>query len=46
MQIQVLDDSTDETVQVVALKVMELKSKGFDIEHIRRGQERVLKLER
>jgi cellulose synthase/poly-beta-1,6-N-acetylglucosamine synthase-like glycosyltransferase len=37
MQIQVLDDSTDETVQVVALKVMELKSKGFDIEHIRRG---------
>ncbi|CUS82773.1 Glycosyltransferase, catalytic subunit of cellulose synthase and poly-beta-1,6-N-acetylglucosamine synthase [Candidatus Kryptonium thompsonii] len=37
MQIQVLDDSTDETVQVVALKVMELKAKGFDIEHIRRG---------
>ncbi len=37
MQIQVLDDSTDETVNVVALKVMELKSKGFEIEHIRRG---------
>ncbi len=37
MQIQVLDDSTDETVNVVALKVMELKAKGFDIEHIRRG---------
>ncbi|MFN3134810.1 MAG: cellulose synthase family protein [Candidatus Kryptonium sp.] len=37
MQIQVLDDSTDETVQVVALKVMELKAKGFDIEHMRRG---------
>ncbi len=37
MQIQVLDDSTDETVQIVALKVMELKAKGFDIEHIRRG---------
>jgi len=37
LQIQVLDDSTDETVQVVALKVMELKRKGFDIEHIRRG---------
>lgn len=37
LQIQVLDDSTDETVQVVSLKVMELKGKGFDIEHIRRG---------
>ncbi|MCS7229010.1 MAG: glycosyltransferase family 2 protein [Candidatus Kryptonium sp.] len=37
MQIQVLDDSTDETVQVVALKVMELKANGYDIEHIRRG---------
>jgi cellulose synthase/poly-beta-1,6-N-acetylglucosamine synthase-like glycosyltransferase len=35
-QIQVLDDSTDETVQIVAAKVAELKAKGFDIEHIHR----------
>jgi cellulose synthase/poly-beta-1,6-N-acetylglucosamine synthase-like glycosyltransferase len=35
-QIQVLDDSTDETVQIVAAKVAELKERGFDIEHIHR----------
>jgi cellulose synthase/poly-beta-1,6-N-acetylglucosamine synthase-like glycosyltransferase len=37
MEIQVLDDSTDETVDVVA-KIVESKQKeGFDIHHIRRG---------
>jgi cellulose synthase/poly-beta-1,6-N-acetylglucosamine synthase-like glycosyltransferase len=37
MEIQVLDDSTDETTSIVA-KVVENKLKeGFDISHIRRG---------
>jgi cellulose synthase/poly-beta-1,6-N-acetylglucosamine synthase-like glycosyltransferase len=35
-QIQVLDDSTDETVEIVAKKVAEYKAKGFDIVHIHR----------
>jgi cellulose synthase/poly-beta-1,6-N-acetylglucosamine synthase-like glycosyltransferase len=35
-QIQVLDDSTDETVGIVAAKVAELKAQGFDIEHMHR----------
>lgn len=35
-EIQVLDDSTDETVGIVAQKVAELKAKGFDITHIHR----------
>jgi len=37
MEIQVLDDSTDETTQIVAKKVAEKKNLGFDIVHIRRG---------
>jgi cellulose synthase/poly-beta-1,6-N-acetylglucosamine synthase-like glycosyltransferase len=35
-EIHVLDDSTDETVNIVAAKVAELKAKGFNIEHIHR----------
>ena len=35
-QIQVLDDSTDETVALVDSKVTELKARGLDISHIRR----------
>jgi cellulose synthase/poly-beta-1,6-N-acetylglucosamine synthase-like glycosyltransferase len=35
-EIHVLDDSTDETVGIVAAKVAELKEKGFNIEHIHR----------
>ncbi len=35
-EIQVLDDSTDETVEIVAKKNKEIQSKGFDIQHIRR----------
>jgi cellulose synthase/poly-beta-1,6-N-acetylglucosamine synthase-like glycosyltransferase len=35
-EIQVLDDSTDETSQIVAQKVGELKAAGVWIEHIRR----------
>ncbi|MGC8653591.1 MAG: cellulose synthase family protein [Candidatus Kryptoniota bacterium] len=37
LEIQVLDDSTDETVQIVSRKVAEKQAQGFDIKHIRRG---------
>jgi cellulose synthase/poly-beta-1,6-N-acetylglucosamine synthase-like glycosyltransferase len=36
MEIQVLDDSTDETVNVVAKKIKEKFDLGFDIKHVRR----------
>lgn len=36
LEIQVLDDSTDETVQIVANAVNQKKLEGFDIHHIRR----------
>lgn len=36
LEIQVLDDSTDESVEITASKVTMLKELGFDIEHIRR----------
>jgi cellulose synthase/poly-beta-1,6-N-acetylglucosamine synthase-like glycosyltransferase len=35
-EIQVLDDSTDDTVHIVAAKVAELKAQGFDIVHMHR----------
>ncbi len=34
--VQVLDDSNDDTVRVVAQKVAELRAEGLDIRHIRR----------
>ena len=37
MEIQVLDDSTDETSKIVAEAVKKKKQLGFDIQHIRRG---------
>ncbi len=37
MEIQVLDDSTDETTSIVAKAVEAKKNEGFDISHIRRG---------
>ncbi len=37
MEIQVLDDSTDETVEIAAKIVARKKKEGFDIEHIRRS---------
>lgn len=37
LEIQVLDDSTDETVSVVANSVEKKQNEGFDIKHIRRG---------
>lgn len=36
LDIQLLDDSTDETVGLIADKVNAYKQQGFDIEHIRR----------
>ncbi len=38
LEIQVLDDSTDETVNIVNKKVDEWRAKGFDIKQIRREQ--------
>jgi len=35
-EIQVLDDSTDETVDIVATKVAALKAQGYNIEHLHR----------
>jgi len=36
LQIQVLDDSTDETVEIVKLKVEEWSRKGVNIDHVHR----------
>lgn len=36
LEIQVLDDSTDETVELVAAKVEALRSEGVDIHHLHR----------
>jgi len=36
LEIQVLDDSTDETVDIIARKTKELQEKGIDIKHVRR----------
>lgn len=36
LEIQVLDDSNDETVDIIAEKVEEMRCKGLQIEHIRR----------
>ncbi|MEO1483839.1 MAG: glycosyltransferase [Myxococcota bacterium] len=37
LEIQVLDDSTDETVDIVKARVDEWKARGTRIEHVRRG---------
>ncbi len=37
MEIQVLDDSTDETTSIIAQRVIEKSAQGFDITHVRRG---------
>jgi cellulose synthase/poly-beta-1,6-N-acetylglucosamine synthase-like glycosyltransferase len=36
LQIQVLDDSTDETREITEAEVQRLKAEGFDIEHVHR----------
>lgn len=38
LEIQLLDDSTDDTVDIIARKVEAYKAKGFDIKHIRRAE--------
>lgn len=37
LEVQVLDDSTDETAEIVARKVAELRARGADVHHIRRA---------
>jgi cellulose synthase/poly-beta-1,6-N-acetylglucosamine synthase-like glycosyltransferase len=43
LEIQVLDDSTDETVELVAEKVAYYRKQGLDIRHIRRPERRGFK---
>ncbi|MGB0523131.1 MAG: cellulose synthase family protein [Flammeovirgaceae bacterium] len=43
LEIQVLDDSTDETVEIVRKKVEEWQAKGIDIQHVRRGNRKGFK---
>jgi hypothetical protein len=43
LEIQVLDDSTDETTNIVHQAVEEKKAEGFDIIHIRRGSRKGFK---
>ena len=38
VEIQVLDDSNDETVQIIANKIKELEPFGWDIQHVRRKE--------
>jgi cellulose synthase/poly-beta-1,6-N-acetylglucosamine synthase-like glycosyltransferase len=38
VEIQVLDDSTDETVEIIANKIKELEPHGWNIEHVRRPE--------
>ncbi len=38
LDIQILDDSTDETVDLIAQKVTQYKAQGFQITHIRRPE--------
>ena len=40
LEIQVLDDSTDETVDMIARKVAQQQAQGLDIHHIRRADRR------
>jgi cellulose synthase/poly-beta-1,6-N-acetylglucosamine synthase-like glycosyltransferase len=36
LEVQLLDDSTDETVGIAARKVAELRARGFDVKHLHR----------
>ena len=38
LAIQLLDDSTNDTVAIIARRVDEYKAQGFDIKHIRRRE--------
>ncbi|HVM61923.1 MAG TPA: cellulose synthase family protein [Verrucomicrobiae bacterium] len=37
LEVQVLDDSTDETTEIVARKTAQLCERGFDVQHIQRS---------
>jgi cellulose synthase/poly-beta-1,6-N-acetylglucosamine synthase-like glycosyltransferase len=37
LEVQVLDDSTDETTEIVAHKAAELRQQGFDVSHVHRS---------
>ena len=43
LEIQVLDESTDETSQIVARKVVELRQRGFSVTHVQRVNRRGFK---
>lgn len=43
LEIQILDDSTDDTVEIIAKKVAQGLAAGFDIHHIRRADRRGFK---
>ncbi|MGF7218424.1 cellulose synthase/poly-beta-1,6-N-acetylglucosamine synthase-like glycosyltransferase [Spirosoma lacussanchae] len=43
LDIQVLDDSTDETVAIIAARVAEYQRRGLDIEHVRRPERKGFK---
>ena len=43
LEIQILDDSTDETTNIVKNVVARKKSEGFDISHVRRGSRKGFK---
>ena len=43
LEIQVLDDSSDETVEITAARVEEWKSKGVNIAHVRRPERKGFK---
>lgn len=43
LEIQVLDDSTDETVEVIAVKVAEWQTRGIDIQQVRRPERKGFK---
>src|SRR5262245_28715289 len=36
LEVQLLDDSTDETTAIAARKVAELRDRGFDVKHVHR----------
>jgi cellulose synthase/poly-beta-1,6-N-acetylglucosamine synthase-like glycosyltransferase len=37
LEVQLLDDSTDDTVEIAAEHVARLREQGFDVKHVRRG---------
>jgi cellulose synthase/poly-beta-1,6-N-acetylglucosamine synthase-like glycosyltransferase len=40
LEVQLLDDSTDDTTQIAAAKVAELRARGYDVRHLHRSDRR------